>query len=265
MKFSVLMSVYIKEKPVYLDECLASLGAQSLLPSEIVIVQDGDITDELKNVIYKYSEILPIKCVKLVENRGLAEALNEGLRHCSNELVARMDTDDVSLPHRFERQIAFMLAHPDVDVSSAWVEERDERMDTILFVKKLPSAHADIVKFSKKRNPISHPVSVFRKTAVMSVGAYPKIFPEDYALWSLMLVKGHRFGNIPETLLYMRTGADFMGRRGLNFFKGELGLLSYQRSIGFLNHHEFFVNFLIRAVIRLPPAKVRAIFYKFAR
>lgn len=265
MKFSVLMSVYIKEKPVYLDECLASLGGQSLLPSEIIIVQDGEITDALQSVISKYFGILPIKSVRLKENRGLAEALNEGLKHCSNELVARMDTDDVSLPHRFERQIAFMMAHPGVDVSSAWVDERDEDMDASLFIKKLPSAHADIVKFSKRRNPISHPVSVFRKSAVMSVGAYPKIFPEDYALWSLMLVKGHRFENIPETLLYMRTGAGFMDRRGLNFFKGELGLLNFQRSIGFLNFYEFFINVFIRAAIRLPPARIRTLFYKFAR
>lgn len=265
MKFSVLMSVYIKEKPAYLHECLESLGKQSLLPSEIVIVEDGAITNELKNLIAKYSEILPIKSVKLTENRGLAEALNEGLKHCSNELVARMDTDDVSLPHRFERQIKFMIENPLVAVSSAWLEERDQQMNEIFFVKKLPSSHEDILRFSKRRNPISHPVSIFRKTAVMSVAAYPKIFPEDYALWSLMLVKGHRFENMPETLLYMRTGSDFIDRRGLDFFKGELGLLKYQRAIGFLNYYEFFTNFLIRAVIRLPPAKVRAFFYKFAR
>lgn len=265
MKFSVLMSVYVKENPAYLDECLASLGAQTLLASEIVIVQDGAITDELKSVIYKYSGTLPIKSVKLTENRGLAKALNEGLKHCSNELVARMDTDDVSLPHRFERQVTFMFTHPGVDVSSAWIEERDQRMDKLLFVKQLPLTHDDILKFSKKRNPISHPVSIFRKTAVMSVGAYPNIFPEDYALWSLMLVKGHRFENIPETLLYMRTGADFITRRGLNFFKGEWCLLKYQRAIGFLNYYEFCINLLIRVAIRLPPAKVRAFFYKFAR
>ena len=265
MKFSVLMSVYIKETPAYLDECLASLGAQSLLPSEIIIVHDGVITDDLKNVISKYSVTLPIKSVKLAENRGLAEALNEGLKHCTNELVARMDTDDVSLPHRFERQIKFMVAHPRIAVSSAWIEERDQWMDEILFIKKLPSSHDDILRFSKRRNPISHPVSIFRKAAVVSVGAYPKIFPEDYALWSLMLLKGHRFENIPETLLYMRTGSDFIDRRGLNFFKGEWSLLKYQRTIGFLNNYEFLINFLIRAVIRLPPAKVRAFFYKFAR
>jgi glycosyltransferase involved in cell wall biosynthesis len=259
------MSVYFKEKPSYLENCLLSLNRQTLQPSEIVLVEDGVITNELKEVIQKYAEFMPIKSVIIKTNVGLAAALNTGLKCCSNELVARMDTDDVCLPFRFERQVAYMLAHPQVSVSSAWIEEKDEEMSEVLFLKKLPSTHVDILKFSKKRNPISHPVSIFRKTAVMSVGAYPDIFPEDYALWSLMIVKGFKFGNIPETLLYMRTGPNFMGRRGLDFFKGEIGLLKYQRAIRFLSFTEFSISLLIRAVIRLAPLDIRVLFYKFAR
>lgn len=265
MSFSVLISVYVKEKPVYLEACLKSLAWQTLKPSEIVLVEDGEITGELENVIALYSKIIPIKSIRLEKNQGLAHALNEGLKHCCYELVARMDTDDVCLPFRFERQVAYMLANPEVSVSSSWIEEKDERMSEVLFLKKLPSTHEDILKFSKKRNPISHPVSIFRKSAVISVGGYPKIFPEDYALWSLMLVKGYRFQNIPETLLYMRTGADFTSRRGLDFFKGEMTLLKYQKSIGFLSASEMFLNFMIRAIVRLSPIKLRTFFYKFAR
>ena len=265
MSFSVLMSVYKKEKANYLEECLESLILQSLQPSEIVLVEDGEITSDLRDVIGKYAAIMPIKIVRLTQNMGLATALNEGLKQCSNELIARMDTDDVSLPHRFERQIEFMLTHPEVDISSAWVEERDEYMSKVLFLKKLPSSHDDIFMFSKRRNPISHPVSIFRKSAVMSVGGYPSIFPEDYALWSLMFVNKFRFANIPETLLYMRTGPDFMGRRGFDFFKGEMGLLRYQKSIGFLNFYELCISFFIKVVLRLSPLKAREFFYKFAR
>ena len=265
MNFSVLISVYIKEQPSYLEECLESLVRQSLQPSEVILVEDGEITCELKNVISRYLKIIPIKTIRLAENQGLAAALNEGLNHCSNELVARMDSDDVALPFRFERQVLFMLAHPEVTVSSSWIEERSENMREVIFLKKLPSTHKTILKFSKKRNPISHPASIFRKSAVISVGGYPKIFPEDYALWSLMLVKGYRFQNIPETLLYMRTGVDFMSRRGSDFFKGEITLLKYQKSIGFLSAPELFMSFIIRAVVRLSPIKLRTLFYKFAR
>ena len=260
-----MMSVYKKENATYLDECLESLTRQTKQASEIVLVEDGEITVELSGVIEKYLHLLPIKSVVLEKNGGLAAALNAGLKCCSNELVARMDTDDVCLPFRFERQVAYMLAHPEVSVSSAWIEEKDEQMSEFLFLKKLPSTHDDILKFAKKRNPISHPVSIFRKTAVMSVGAYPEVFPEDYALWSLMIVNGFKFENIPETLLYMRTGSNFMGRRGLDFFKGEIGLLKYQRTIGFLSFSEFCRNLLIRSVVRLAPVKIRTLFYKFAR
>lgn len=265
MSFSVLMSVYKKEKANYLEECLESLILQSLQPSEIVLVEDGEITSDLRGIIGKYAAIMPIKSVRLTQNMGLATALNEGLKLCSNELIARMDTDDVSLPHRFERQIEFMLTHPEIDICSSWVEERDEYMSKVLFLKKLPSLHDDIFMFSKRRNPISHPVSIFKKSAVMSVGGYPDIFPEDYALWSLMLVNKFRFSNIQETLLYMRTGPDFMRRRGFNFFKGEMRLLSYQRSIGFLSTYEFFISLLIKVVLRLSPLKFREFLYKFAR
>jgi len=265
MSFSVLMSVYKKENAVYLDECLKSLMYQTKQSSEIVLVEDGEIGIDLTRVIDRYSQILPVKRVILKKNVGLAAALNAGLKCCTNEIVARMDTDDVCLPFRFERQLAYMLAHPEVSVSSAWIEEKDEQMSKFLFLKKLPSAHDDILRFSKKRNPISHPVSIFRKTAVMSVGAYPDIFPEDYALWSLMIVKGYKFGNIPETLLYMRTGSNFMERRGFDFFKGEVNLLKYQKTIGFLTLSEFFISISIRAIVRLAPVKIRTLFYKFAR
>jgi glycosyltransferase involved in cell wall biosynthesis len=265
INFSVLMSVYKKERVSYLDECLRSLVCQSLLPSEIILVEDGPIPEDLNNIIEKYSRILPIKIVRIEKNGGLAAALNVGLRHCTNELIVRMDTDDVSLPYRFERQIRYMLSHPRIDVSSAWIEERDEGMANVFFVKKLPLEHDEILKFSKKRNPISHPVSIFKKSAVMSVGGYPDIFPEDYALWSLMLVNKFRFANIQETLLYMRTGPDFMRRRGFNFFKGEMRLLNYQKSIGFLSWYEFFISLLIKAVLRLSPLKFREFLYKFAR
>ncbi|MGS0742064.1 glycosyltransferase [Glaciimonas sp. GG7] len=265
MSFSVLMAVYKKDNFLYLDECLKSLADQSLQSSEIIIVEDGEVTEQIANVIEKYSHSLPIKLVKLNNNLGLAAALNAGLAHCSYELIARMDADDISLPQRFEKQVGFMLSNPEISVASAWIEERDSIMSDCGFLKILPTNHVDILAFSKRRNPISHPVSIFRRDAVLSVGGYPLIFPEDYALWSLMLVNNYKFANLPEVLLYMRTGDDFIARRGSKFFKGEIGLLKYQKSINFISLTDFFINFLIRAFIRIPPPKFRKFFYKFAR
>ncbi len=263
--FSVLLSVYSKEKPQYLHDCLSSLATQTLAADQIVLVEDGPIGVDLQQVINGFKPTLAIQSVVIKTNVGLAGALNEGLKHCAYDLVARMDTDDVALPTRFEKQIAFMLAHPEVDVSSAWIEERDQEMQTILSIRKLPTTDAHIASFAKRRNPISHPAAIFRKSAVSAVGGYPLVFPEDYALWSLMLQQGFHFANIPEVLLHMRTGKDFLSRRGLNFLKGEIGLLKYQKRIGFLSSWDFFINLLIRSAVRLPPAWVKKILYKLAR
>jgi len=265
MNFSVLMSVYRKENPSFLEECLLSLQAQTLQATEIVLVQDGPLTPELDAVIERYSKHLPIKSVKLETNKGLATALNVGLTHCSHELVARMDTDDVALPERFEKQIRFMLENSEIHVVSSWIEERGQKLEPGGFLKRVPARHEEIVKFSKRRNPINHPASVYRKSSVLAVGGYPLIFPEDYALWSCMLVEGCRFANIQEVLLHMRTGDDFIVRRGLGFLKGELGLLRFQRSIGFLGLPDLFIYLMIRAVVRSAPPGMRKLFYAHAR
>ena len=265
MNFSVLMSVYVKEKASYLDQCLDSLVSQTLLPSEIVLVEDGEITKELSDVIAHYSAILPIKSIKLKKNQGLAAALNFGIENCSNELIARMDTDDVSLPHRFERQVIFMQNNPDVSVSSAWIEEMNQSMSGPAVLKMLPEAHEDILNFSKLRNPINHPVSIFRKSSVLSAGGYPLIYPEDYALWAFMLVSGFKFANVPEVLLRMRTGEDFIARRGVEFLKKEIVLLKYFRSIGFFNFKESFYYFSTRFFLRISPPKIRMMLYKSSR
>jgi glycosyltransferase involved in cell wall biosynthesis len=265
MNFSVLMSVYIKENPIYLKECLESLVMQTLQAPEIILVEDGPITSNLSEVIDFYYQSLPIKRIKFAQNQGLAAALNEGLRNCSHELVIRMDTDDIALPIRFKRQIDFMIANKNISVSSAWIEERDHEMHEKGFLKVLPEKHIDIIRFAKRRNPFNHPVTIFRKSAVLAVGSYPLVFPEDYALWSLMLVKGYTFANIPEVLLYMRTGEAFIDRRGLDFFKGEVGLLKFQKSIGFLNIFEFLTSLALRAAIRLPPRSIRKILYQTMR
>lgn len=268
MKFSVLLSVYHKERPAYLDEALHSIwDGQSLKPDQVVLVSDGPLTEALDSVVARWVEQLGgcLTLMRLPRNLGLAGALNAGLTQCRHDVVARMDTDDIALPERFARQVAFLSAHPEVDVASAWIEERDDSMQTMHCLKKLPATHEELVGFSRTRNPISHPVVIFRKRAVLAVGGYPEVFPEDYALWSLMMVKGYRFANISEVLLYMRTGDDFIGRRGWQFFKGEVKLLKYQKSIGFLKWKDYLLNLGLRAAIRLPPAGVRRMLYRVAR
>jgi glycosyltransferase involved in cell wall biosynthesis len=264
-KYSVLMSVYTKEQPGYLLESLESIVGQQLLPTEVVLVEDGPVGEELLKVIDSYRDKLTIISVKLPVNVGLAQALNVGLRHCNESLVARMDTDDICAADRFIKQVDFMSGHPEIAVSSSWVEECNSDMTRVLGIRVLPEHHVEIVKFAKRRSPISHPAAIFRREAVISAGGYPIQFPEDYALWSLMIVQGYEFANLPEVLLRMRTGDDFIARRGFDFFKGEVKLLKYQYDIGFIGKIDYFINLTVKSIVRLTPCWCRKLLYRFAR
>ena len=262
MKFSVLMSIYNKENPTYFKECLESIFQQTLKADEIVLVKDGEISPALEYIIETYNDRLPLKIIGLPQNIGLGPALNIGIEHCTHELILRMDTDDFSLPERFFHQVKFMTENPDISVSSAWIEEKDELLEETLFLKKLPISHSDLKEFSKKRSPINHPVAALRKSDVLASGGYPPIFPEDFALWSKMFVDGRRFANIPEVLLYMRTGKNFLKRRGWNFFKGEIGLLKFQYEIGFITFSQYLSNLLVRFSLRIAPDRIKSFLYR---
>jgi amylovoran biosynthesis glycosyltransferase AmsE len=266
MKFSVLMSVYRRERPGFFRQALQSIADQTHPADEIILVIDGPIGHDLEAVIDEFQGQLPLKVVRLAENRGLAAALNAGLPHCSHEWVARMDTDDIALPERFARQVDFIVNHPRIDVCGAWLEERDVAMEKVIAVREVPLDHDEIRRFARRRNPISHPVCFFKKAAVLAVGGYPMIGKaQDYALWSLMLVRGYRFANLPDVLLWMRTGEGLLARRGLAYFRCEIDLLRFQRSIGFLGCPDFILNLLIRFTFRIVPDCLKRQLYRFAR
>ena len=162
MKFSVLLSVYRKEQPAYLRQSLDSIFTQTLLPDEVVLVKDGPLTDALDEVAEDYCRKYPvIRVVPLSENQGLGRALNEGLKHCSYDLVARMDTDDVAKPERFEKQIAVFCAHPEMDVVGAWIDEFEGDIGNVISVRKLPVPQAG----SRKRLSIRS-VSCFTRSHI---------------------------------------------------------------------------------------------------
>lgn len=140
MNFSVLISVYYKEKPEYLKDAINSIFNQTLRPNEVILVEDGKLTDELHNTIKKLQEKYnEIKTVCLKENKGLGPALNEGLKHCSYNIVARMDSDDICMPDRFKIQTDFLEKHPEIDIISGWIDE-------FMAIKKTSFQHAKRLK-----------------------------------------------------------------------------------------------------------------------
>ncbi len=265
MDFSVLMSVYHAEDPVFLRQALQSLDDQTLKASEVVLVEDGPLPGALTTVIDAFRIPLNIRSVQLATNGGLARALNEGLKHCRHDLVARMDSDDISLPDRFEKQIAFMQRNSDVAASSAALDEFDE-MGVVFSSRILPLTHEELAKFAKTRSPISHAAAVFRKSAVDAVGGYPPFKrSQDVALWSLLIVRGYRLANLPDKLFMVRAGAGFMTRSGLHSFKYEYAVICYQRKIGFLSVFDFVKNTAIRFLLAVAPARLKKALYSHAK
>lgn len=265
--FSVLLSVYAKENPLFLTESLNSVFAQTLPPTEVVLVEDGPLTDSLYKVIECFKEkYLTLKVVSLPQNSGLGNALNEGMKHCANELIARMDSDDICFPQRFEKQIAYMKTHSDVDVVGCWTKEFHEDINgnkIVTSLKKFPQTVWNNVKYSTKRCPVEHPAVVLRKSAVMSVGGYKHCYLfEDYYLWARMFVNGSKFYNIQEPLLYFRVSdASFKRRGGMKYALNEFRTLKEFKEIGFLSKWEFYYAVITRFPIRILPNALRKMFY----
>lgn len=211
VKFSVLLSVYEREKPEYLSECFASLANQSLLATEVVLVKDGPLTPALESVIREWELALNIKQVELLTNMGLSHALKVGVEHCSYDLIARMDTDDVCLNHRFETQLDFLLEHPEVDIVGGGCIKIDE-FGNEFGTRNAICGHKNIIKLIWTC-PLIHPTVIFRKDSLNTVGGYDSKAPhrqEDYELWLRCALGGLTFANIDSPLIKYRIPADYL-------------------------------------------------------
>lgn len=261
--FSVLLSLYNKELPENLRVSLDSIFNQTIRPSEVILVEDGPLTDELYSSVSEYVNKYPeIKVVALPQNVGLGAALNEGLKHCSYELIARMDTDDVCKPFRFERQLKLFNEYPEVDVCSSWIDEFIGNTDNVVSQRRLPETNEEIIKFAKGRCPINHPAVMYRRSKVLEVGGYQG-FPEDLYLWVKLIMSGAKFYNIQESLIYFRTSNDVYKRRGgWKYAKDDIKAQWSFYKMGFLSFLEMNKNIAIRVSVRLMPNSVRSLVYK---
>lgn len=264
MSLSVLMSLYYKERPDHLRQSLHSVFSQTIRADEIVLVEDGPLTPELYSIVTEYSaQFTELKVVPLPVNGGLGDALNEGLKHCSNELVVRMDTDDICRPNRFEKQLKFMDENPDIDISSAWLEEFEGDISNIKSIKKVPASHEEISQYIKTRNPLNHPCVIFRKKAVEDAGNYQH-FPlfEDWYLWARMFKNGSKFANINEPLLYFRTSPDMYKRRGgFKYAKDSAKFQWTLYKLGIISKPSAIKAGLLRGTVYLMPNCLRTFIY----
>lgn len=271
MKFSVLMSIYYKERPQHFQECMQSIwDNQTLKPNEIILVKDGILTKKLETEIQRWSIKLSdvIKIVSIPENVGLGKALNEGLKYCSNEYVVRMDSDDISMPDRFEKQINYLNNHPNVVVLGGQIIEFDRSILDAQVLKLVPTNTDSIKKYSLKRNPFNHMTVVYKKNIVLLLGGYQHhLFMEDYNLWLRIIAHGYHTANLPDAIVYARVGNGMYKRRqGIEYIRSEKKLLELKLNLKLVKTYPAILVFLIRCSVRLlPPSIIYFIYNTFLR
>lgn len=264
-KVSVLMSVYVKEKPEYLQAALESVVTQTYPVSEIMLIEDGPLTEQLYEVLGVYQEKYPdiIRRFAFEENRQLGRALAKGVELCTNELVARMDTDDIAMPDRIEKQVVYMESHPEVHVLGGAIREFNDEGTTDR-VKLMPKTQEEVLSYAKNRNPLNHMTVMFRRSAILEVGNYQH-FPylEDYSLWSRMLSKEYQIRNVDDILVKARTSMALVGRRsGWAYFKDFARLRKFQHELGLTNLLEYMISMAGTFVMIMQPGFIKELAYK---
>ncbi len=294
MGISVLISVYSGANPAHLRIALDSIVGQTLLPDEIVLMQDGPLTPEQEEVVAGYGES---PCVvdlsvdedaasiasrrdralapgspaspqlvigRFAQNVQLGRALAAGVALCRNPYIARMDADDIAVPDRLAKELAFMEAHPDVSVLGGAIEEFDG--DVTKGTKTIPGGD-DLRSYAKFRCPVNHMTVMMRRADILAAGNYHH-FPglEDYELWSRVLAQGFVLDNIPDVLVRARCDSGFYDRRGGDDYgRRYLALRRMQREWGLLNPAEYLQACAATAAMVYAPRSLRKAFYKILR
>ena len=265
-EYSVLMSVYHKEKPEYLNQAIESIQTQTISTNDFVLVCDGPLNEQLDGVIATKQQEMgdTLNVVRHAKNGGLGNALNEGIKYCKNELVARMDSDDIAYPNRCEKQMAVFNAHSEVSICSGIVEEFTTDPNTVDAKRVPPETNAEIVEFAKKRNPFNHPCVMYKKSAVEAVGSYQDFYLlEDYYLWLRMLMTGYQGYNIQEPLLHMRAGSDmYLRRAGWKYARTQARLFKFMKGQGFIGEGQYIKSCVIRSGSALAPNWLRKFMFE---
>ncbi|SEB36924.1 Glycosyl transferase family 2 [Paramicrobacterium humi] len=264
-QFSLLLPVYMNDRADHFERAfLSSTRDQTLPPSEVILVQDGEVPDLLASSIakMKQSTKVPVRHIEIAERGGLANALTVGLNACSYDIVARMDADDVSLSSRFEKQMEKIADGYDL-VGTGMLEFTDDTSE-VIGKRTPPTGTATIARYSRFHDPFNHPTVMYRRPAVAAAGGYDDIgLMEDYWLFARMIQHGARVENLPEPLVMYRVGAGAYARRGgRKQFRAEWDLQRALRRAGFTTRFQFLRNFVVRGVYRFVPVSVRRVLYR---
>lgn len=269
MQFSVSMCVYGKDNPAHFQDAVNSILDQTVKPSEVVLVVDGPVTQELDTIIENFEANPIFKVIRLPQNMGHGVARRTGLDNCKCDLVALMDADDLSVRNRFELQLKEFEKCPNLDIVGGNITEFVDNSENIVGKRIVPESDSQIKVYLKKRCPMNQVTVMFKKESVQKAGGYVDWYcDEDYYLWNRMFLANMMFGNVSDILVNVRVGKDMYKRRGSwKYFKSEAklqGFMLRNRIISIpLYVHNVAMRFLWQVLM---PNWLRGrMFQKFAR
>ncbi|WP_461240811.1 glycosyltransferase [Paucilactobacillus sp. N302-9] len=262
--FSVLMSVYFREKPEYLKQAIDSIYTQSIHPKETVIVKDGPLTVDLNKTLNRLQQDHDgIIVVTLKKNQGLGESLKVGTQFITTDYIARMDSDDISTKNRFEVQLTELQNKPDVSVLGGQLLEFVDDTKNVVGERNVPVEYSEVKTFFKYRSPVNHPTAMIRKKDLLTVGGYESFEKlEDYFLWGKFLAKGYKIENSQNVLLYMRVDKGMYSRRGgYRYFFNYCKLKNLFYRWGLINRFELIVGNFLMFLNTVIPNQLRKFVY----
>lgn len=255
------MAVYRGDSPYLFGMAVRSIFCNSLLPSKLLLVVDGELTTQLESTLSslsnEYGASLLVKRMTL--NCGLAQALNYGLNFVTTEWVVRADSDDFNMPYRFQKMAHFLLKNPNIELFGGNILELDAKGDPVS-IKSVPQDHQEIKRLIKYRNPFNHMTVAFKKSEIRKVGGYPAIYlKEDYALWAIAISNGLLTGNMPDILVRASAGMDMINRRGgVKYVKSEFMLQKLLVQLKLNSSFTSILLFFLRSAVFISPSCIRS-------
>ena len=259
--FSALSSIYYKENSAHFDECMQSIwDKQTLKPTEIILVEDGPLTLDLDRIIAmwkaKLGDVLQI--IKLPENVGTGKAKNIGLQACNYDVVCIVDTDDIYVAGRFEKQVKFLEKHQEVVIVGGQILEFVEDITNPSGKREVPLSNEDLINYAQRQSPFNNMTIAYRKSKILDVGGYQHhLWMEDYNLFLRIIAKGYKISNLPDVLVYARIDNGMHARRkGFQYIKSEKQLRDLKKQLKLQSSIHANMLFLARSLFRLLPASM---------
>lgn len=265
--FSVLMTVYHKERPEFLEASVDSVIAlQTLKPTELVLVKDGPLTKDLEDSIAALEKRYSIlRVFEIEQNVGQGKASAFGLAKCSHDWVARMDSDDVSVFDRFEKQFEYISENPSTVALGGQMQEFSTNIGDSSIIRRVPTSYNEIVEFSKRRNPVNNVTTVFKKSVVEENQIESQLrFAEDYELFVRLLIAGYKIANLEDVLVYARVGDSIAKKRsGFHIADGygKISKLMYQSS--YITSFEYVRNIIGIYIFAFMPITLKNLTYRY--